>query len=103
MLGLCYSIYHCKLNLGNFIYLFILMRGAYMNLDTPSPENLKYLLDQLGKKLGVANRMLLDEKDYDLNRYEDLKFLYDHVSKAGTLSPAEASAFIDELRAVRKS
>ncbi|HLR71076.1 MAG TPA: DUF1128 domain-containing protein [Pseudogracilibacillus sp.] len=74
-----------------------------MDLDTPTPENLKYLLEQLGKKLGVANRILLDEKDYDLNRYDDLKFLYDHVSKSGTLSPAEAHAFIDELRAVRKS
>lgn len=74
-----------------------------MNLDTPSPENLKYLLEQLGEKLGVANRVLLDEKDYDLNRYEDLKFLYDHVVKTGKLSPAETHAFIDELRAVRKS
>jgi len=74
-----------------------------MNLETPSPENLKYLLEQLGKKLGVANRVLLDEKDYDLNRYEDIKFLYEHVVRAGNLSPAEAHAFIDELRAVRKS
>lgn len=74
-----------------------------MSLDTPSPENLAYLLEQLGEKLGVANRVLLDPKDYDLNRYDDLKFLYDHVAKSGTLSPAEAHAFIDELRAVRKA
>jgi len=74
-----------------------------MNLDQPSQENLKILLKQLGDKLGVANRILLDEKDYDLNRYDDLKFLYDHVSSAGKLSPSETHAFIDELRAVRKS
>jgi len=74
-----------------------------MNLDKPSPENLKYILEQLGEKLGVANRILLDEKDYDLNRYNDLKFLYDHVVKSGSLSPQETHAFIDELRTVRKS
>ncbi len=74
-----------------------------MDLDKPSQENLKVLLKQLGDKLGVANRILLDEKDYDLNRYDDLKFLYDHVSASGKLSPSETHAFIDELRAVRKS
>lgn len=74
-----------------------------MNLDKPTQENMKYLLEQLGDKLGVANRMLLDDKDYDLERYDDLKFLYDHVTTAGQLSPSETHAFIDELRAVRKS
>lgn len=74
-----------------------------LNLDQPSQENLKYLLKQLGDRLGVANRILLDEKDYDLKRYDDLKFLYDHVVTSGTLSPSETHAFIDELRAVRKS
>lgn len=74
-----------------------------MNLDQPTQENLKYILEQLGDKLGVANRILLDEKDYDLNKYDDLKFLFDHVIKSGKLSPAETAAFIDELRTVRKA
>jgi len=73
-----------------------------MNLDNPSQENLKTILEQLGDRLGVANRMLLDEKDYDLARYDDLKFLYDHVMSAGKLSPSETQAFIDELSSVRK-
>lgn len=73
-----------------------------MNLDQPTNENLKILLKQLGDKLGVANRILLDEKDYDLNRYDDLKFLHDHVMSSDKLSPSESHAFIDELRSVRK-
>lgn len=73
-----------------------------MNLDKATLDNLKYILNELGDKLGVANRMLLDEKDYDLNKYDDLKFLYDHVVKSGSLSPAETQAFVDELRSVRK-
>ncbi len=74
-----------------------------MNLDQPTQENLAYILDELGNQLGVANRMLLDEKDYDLSRYDDLKFLYDHVVKAGSLTPSEIHAFIDELKTVRKA
>ncbi len=77
-------------------------RGVMMNLDKATKENLKYILENLGDKLGVANRILLNEDDYDLERYDDLKFLYDHVVKMGNLSPAETHAFIDELRTVRK-
>lgn len=73
-----------------------------MSLDQPTQENLEILLKQLGDHLGVANRILLDEKDYDLDRYDDLKFLHDHVIASGKLSPSETHAFIDELRAVRK-
>lgn len=74
-----------------------------VSLEQPTQENLKYILEELGNRLGVANKILLDEKDYDLSRYGDLKFLYDHVVKSGTLSPSETHAFIGELRTVRKS
>ena len=73
-----------------------------LNLQEPSEENLKYLLTELGTMLGVANRIILDEKDYDLERYDEIKFLYDHVVKSGTLSAQECYDFIDELRSVRK-
>lgn len=73
-----------------------------MTLEQATEENLKILLEQLGERLGVANKILLDEKDYDLNRYEDIKFLHDHVMTSGKLSPSETNAFIDELKAVRK-
>jgi len=74
-----------------------------MDLDKPTQENLAYILEQLGDELGVANRILLDVKDYDIAHYDDIKFLYEHVRRAGTLSPSETDAFIDELRAVRKA
>lgn len=73
-----------------------------MNLTNATEENLQYILKQLGQYLGVANDIMLDAKDYDLKKYEDIKFLYEHVVQSGRLSPQEAHAFIDELRAVRK-
>lgn len=93
---------YCKLKL--LIFTDFLLNGGYnLDLEQPSQDNLQYLLERLGDKLGVANKVLLDEKDYDLDKYEDIKFLYDHVSKKGNLSPSETHAFIDELRAVRKN
>lgn len=73
-----------------------------MNLEQPTQDNLKYMLDELTSILGVANKKLFDATDYNLDKYEDLKFLYQHVSQTGSLSPQETDAFIKELGALRK-
>ncbi|MGY0691525.1 DUF1128 domain-containing protein [Virgibacillus sp. FSP13] len=73
-----------------------------MGLENPSTENLKIILDELAEMLGVVNRSIMDPEDYDLNKYEDLKFMYDMVKQKGQLSASETQAFIDELRSVRK-
>ncbi len=73
-----------------------------MNLNEPTQENLKYILNELAERLDIANRILVDEKDYDINRYDDLKFMYDVVVQKQQLSINEKHAFIDELRSVRK-
>lgn len=73
-----------------------------MNLEIPSSENLTLILNELADRLKVANRALLDPEDYDLDKYEDLKFMYEMVLQKGQLSASETQAFIDELRLVRK-
>ena len=74
-----------------------------MNLEEPSQENLEFILNELAEKLDVANRMIMEPEGYNLNKYEDLKFMYDMVINKGKLSPSETQAFVDELRTVRKS
>lgn len=74
-----------------------------MSLEKPTFENMEYMLNKLSSLLGVANRSLMDAKDYDLAKYDDLKYMYEILTKKGSLSPAETQAFISELRAVRKS
>ncbi|WP_106497653.1 DUF1128 domain-containing protein [Lentibacillus sp. Marseille-P4043] len=73
-----------------------------MGLENPSTENLKVILEEFADILGVVNRSIMDPEDYDLNKYEDLKFMYDMVKQKGQLSASETQAFIDELRSVRK-
>src|SRR5699024_10308316 len=74
-----------------------------LDLTTASEENLAYLLDKIGDKLDVANRIIVDPKDYDLNQYDDLKFFYDHIKESNSFSPAEVQAYVDELKTLRKA
>ncbi|WP_067729322.1 DUF1128 domain-containing protein [Oceanobacillus damuensis] len=73
-----------------------------MNLEKASEENMKILLDELAERLNVVNRSIMEPEDYDLSKYEDLKFLYDMVIKKGQLSASETQAFIQELSMIRK-
>ncbi|HAM79361.1 DUF1128 domain-containing protein [Ornithinibacillus bavariensis] len=73
-----------------------------MDLENPSMENLTYILEDMAKRLSVVNRSLLNPNDYDLSKYEDIKFMYDVIIQKGSLSAFETQAFIEELRHVRK-
>ncbi|MFD2760478.1 DUF1128 domain-containing protein [Lentibacillus juripiscarius] len=74
-----------------------------MNLENPTQENLKFMLDELAETLSVVNREVMDAEDYDLGKYEDIKFMYNMIKQKGQLSASETQAFIDELRSVRKA
>lgn len=73
-----------------------------MSLEIASEENMKVLLEELADKLQVVNRTIMDPEDYDLDKYEDLKFMYDMVVQKGRLSTSETQAFIEELSLIRK-
>ncbi|MUK89945.1 DUF1128 family protein [Ornithinibacillus sp. L9] len=73
-----------------------------MNLENATQENLKFILDELAELLDVVNRSIMDAEDYDLEKYDDLKFMYDIIKQKGQLSASETQAFIEELRSVRK-
>ncbi|WP_085992419.1 DUF1128 domain-containing protein [Oceanobacillus senegalensis] len=73
-----------------------------MTLKTASQDNLKIILEELADRLNVVNRGLLDAEDYDLEKYDDLKLMYDIVVQKGRLSASETQAFVEELAKIRK-
>lgn len=73
-----------------------------MNLDQPSTENMKYILDTLSEELQIVNRSIMEVADYNLDKYEDLKMMYEMVKSKGQLSAFEKQAFIQELSSIRK-
>lgn len=73
-----------------------------MNLNEATNENLTYILKEIASQLRVANESIMDPDDYNLEKYDDLKALYDVLIQKGQLSVSETQAFIQELSSIRK-
>ena len=73
-----------------------------MNLNEPTKENLKFMMDEIANMLQVVNRSIMDADDYDLEKYDELKSLYEMLKLKGQLSVAETQAFVQELAEIRK-
>lgn len=73
-----------------------------MSLEKASEKNLKFILDELAERLNVVNRGLFDSEDYNIEKYNDLKLMYDIVVQKQHLTASETQAFIEELATIRK-
>ncbi|AIF66346.1 MULTISPECIES: DUF1128 domain-containing protein [Terribacillus] len=73
-----------------------------MKLEQASEENLSILINGIADRLVVVNRSIMQPEDYQIEKYDDIKFLYDHIESKGQLSVSETEAFIQELANYRK-
>ncbi|QXE03069.1 Uncharacterized protein YfkK, UPF0435 family [Terribacillus aidingensis] len=73
-----------------------------MQLEQASEENLAILINTIADRLSVVNRSIMQPEDYQLEKYQDIKDLYDHIESQGQLSVYETEAFIQELARYRK-
>ncbi|WP_338079265.1 DUF1128 domain-containing protein [Aquibacillus halophilus] len=72
------------------------------DLNEPTQENLETMINEMASMLQVVNRSIMDPEDYDLEKYDELKSLYDLLKQKGQLSVAETQAFVQELANIRK-
>ncbi len=73
-----------------------------MNLNTPSQENVIYMIEQIKEKLRMVNVDAMQSDKFDENKYEDLQYLYELVMKRDSFSPNEMNAIVAELGTLRK-
>ncbi|WP_445489870.1 DUF1128 domain-containing protein [Niallia sp. 03133] len=73
-----------------------------MNLNTKSPENVEYMIEQIKEKLKVLNFGAIKPSHFDGEMYEELKEIYEHVMKKDSFSPNEMQAIAEELGSLRK-
>ncbi|WP_277673397.1 DUF1128 domain-containing protein [Piscibacillus halophilus] len=73
-----------------------------MNLNEANEDNLKYIIDDLSKKLQVLNPTIMDPDNFSLKDYNEIKQLYDMVKSKDQISVPEIHAIIDELKKLRK-
>ncbi len=73
-----------------------------MDLNTPSLENVVYMIEQIKEKLRMVNVDAMQSDKFDEEKYEDLQYLYDMVMKRDSFSPSEMEAIVSELGTLRK-
>ena len=73
-----------------------------MDLNTPSIENVIYMIEQIKEKLRMVNVDAMQSDKFDEDKYEDLQYLYDMVMKRDSFSPSEMEAIVAELGTLRK-
>lgn len=73
-----------------------------MNLEQPSRENIEFILDELKKKLTMANTSVINPDAFDLSVYEDLYDLYHMVIRKERVSISEMEAIVTELGSMRR-
>ena len=76
--------------------------GITMNLNTPSTENVIYMIEQIKEKLRMVNVDAMQSDKFDEDKYEDLQYLYEMVMKRDSFSPSEMEAIVAELGTLRK-
>ncbi|MCM3732199.1 DUF1128 domain-containing protein [Fictibacillus nanhaiensis] len=73
-----------------------------MDLNNENYENLAFMIEGLKKKLQLVNSGLIQPEDYELNKYDDIKELYDMVMKMPSFSIRDMEGIVEELASLKK-
>lgn len=73
-----------------------------MDLSTPTPENIHFMIEEIKDKLRMVNADAMRSETFDTEQYEDLVYLYKLVQKRSAFSPSEMEAIVAELGSLRK-
>jgi uncharacterized protein YfkK (UPF0435 family) len=73
-----------------------------MDLTKNTPENVEYMVDAIKDKLRMMNMGAVKSSHFNVEMYEELKFLYDLVMKKNSFSPSEMEAIAEELGNLKK-
>lgn len=72
-----------------------------MDLTQPSIENVTFMVDQMKEKLRMVNVDAMRSDSFNLDKYDDLVFIYKTVMKRNHISANEVEAIAAELGALR--
>ncbi|ECL4452491.1 DUF1128 domain-containing protein [Listeria monocytogenes] len=73
-----------------------------MNLETPSQENLNFMLTEITTKLKMVNIGVFENLELDSVDYNALINIYQLIKRKSNFSPREMQLFAEELRRIRK-
>ncbi|EAC3818293.1 DUF1128 domain-containing protein [Listeria monocytogenes] len=73
-----------------------------MNLETPSQENLNFMLTEITTKLKMVNVGVFENLELDSVDYNAVIDIYQLIKRKSNFSPREMQLFAEELRRIRK-
>ncbi|WP_088008201.1 DUF1128 domain-containing protein [Indiicoccus explosivorum] len=73
-----------------------------MDLSKPTDENISFMITSIKEKLRLVNADAMKPEHFDINRYDDLRDLYEMVQARKSFSPNEMQAIASELASLRK-
>ncbi|RUS47767.1 DUF1128 domain-containing protein [Cohnella sp. AR92] len=72
-----------------------------MDLSQPTQENVEFMIEGIKAKLRMASAAAMQASHFQVDKYEDIKDLYDMVSSKDRFSISEVEALVSELGKLR--
>jgi uncharacterized protein YfkK (UPF0435 family) len=76
-------------------------RHTMTNLELQTQENVAFMIEVIKTKLKMASAAAMQASNFDLNKYEDIKDLYEVVASKEKFSISEVEALVSELGKLR--
>lgn len=72
-----------------------------MDLSQPTQQNVEYMIEEIKSKLRMATGAAMQASSFTVDKYEDLKDIYDMVRSKERFSISEVEALVSELGKLR--
>ncbi|QJD84341.1 DUF1128 domain-containing protein [Cohnella herbarum] len=72
-----------------------------MDLNQPTQQNVEYMIEAIKTKLRMATGAAMQASSFTVDKYEDLKDIYDMVNSKERFSISEVEALVSELGRLR--
>ncbi|BCG61022.1 DUF1128 domain-containing protein [Paenibacillus sp. URB8-2] len=73
-----------------------------MDLSNPTQSNVEYMIECIKTKLKMASAAAMQSSAFSLDKYEDIRDIYEVVMDSDRLSIAQVEALVSELGRLRK-
>lgn len=71
------------------------------NLNEATQENVEWMIEAIKSKLKMATAAAMQASHFNIDRYEDIKDLYEVVAEKSAFSISEVEALVSELGKLR--
>lgn len=72
-----------------------------MDLNAPTQQNVEYMIEAIKTKLRMATGAAMQASSFSIDKYEDIKDIYDMVVSKDRFSISEVEALVSELGKLR--